>query len=162
MAQLVKDLPAMRETWVGSLGWEIPWRRERLPIPAFWPGEFHRLYSPVQFSRSVVSNSLQPHEEQHARPPCPSPTPRVPFSFCLVTITIMCSVMSDFLEPTRLLCPWNFPGKNTGVSCHVLLQRIFPTQGWNLHLLSLLNWQVSSLPLAPPVWKTVSLSFIYE
>jgi len=32
--------------------------------------------SSVQFSRSVVSNSLQPHELQHARPPCPSPTPR--------------------------------------------------------------------------------------
>ena len=31
----------------------------------------------IQFSRSVVSNSLQPHESQHARPPCPSPTPRV-------------------------------------------------------------------------------------
>ena len=31
----------------------------------------------VQFSRSVVSNSLQPHESQHARPPCPSPSPRV-------------------------------------------------------------------------------------
>ena len=31
----------------------------------------------VQFSRSVVSSSLQPHESQHARPPCPSPTPRV-------------------------------------------------------------------------------------
>ena len=34
-------------------------------------------YSSVQFSRSVVSNSLRPHESQHARPPCPSPTPRV-------------------------------------------------------------------------------------
>ena len=33
--------------------------------------------SSVQFSRSVVSDSLQPHELQHARPPCPSPTPRV-------------------------------------------------------------------------------------
>ena len=31
----------------------------------------------VQFSHSVVSNSLQPHESQHARPPCPSPTPGV-------------------------------------------------------------------------------------
>ena len=31
----------------------------------------------VQFSRSVMSDSLQPHESQHARPPCPSPTPRV-------------------------------------------------------------------------------------
>ena len=34
-----------------------------------------RLVSSVQFSRSVVSNSLRPHESQHARPPCPSPTP---------------------------------------------------------------------------------------
>ena len=36
----------------------------------------HFQYS-VQFSRSVVSNSLRPHESQHARPPCPSPTPGV-------------------------------------------------------------------------------------
>ena len=34
-------------------------------------------FSLVQFSRSVVSDSLRPHESQHARPPCPSPTPRV-------------------------------------------------------------------------------------
>ena len=34
-------------------------------------------YLSVQFSRSVVSDSLRPHESQHARPPCPSPTPRV-------------------------------------------------------------------------------------
>ena len=34
-------------------------------------------YQSVQFSRSVVSNSLRPHESQHARPPCPSPAPRV-------------------------------------------------------------------------------------
>ena len=36
----------------------------------------------VQFSRSVVSNSLQPHESQHARPPCPSPTPGVHSDSC--------------------------------------------------------------------------------
>ena len=34
-------------------------------------------------------------------------------------------------EPTRLLSPWNFSGKNTGVGCHFLLQGIFPTQGSN-------------------------------
>ena len=45
MAQLVKNLPAMRETWVRSLGWEDPLEKERLPIPVFWPGEFHGLYS---------------------------------------------------------------------------------------------------------------------
>ena len=38
------------------------------------------IFSLVQFSRSVVSDSLQPHESQHARPPCPSPTPRVHYS----------------------------------------------------------------------------------
>ena len=38
--------------------------------------------SSVQFSCSVVSDSLQPHESQHARPPCPSPTPRVHSNSC--------------------------------------------------------------------------------
>ena len=45
-----------------------------------------------------------------------------------------CAVLSDSLwphepQPTRLLCPWKSPGKNTGVGCHALLRRIFPTQG---------------------------------
>ena len=43
-----------------------------------------------------------------------------------------------------LLCPWDFPGKNTGVGYHFLLQGIFLTQGLNQHLL---HWQVDSLPL---------------
>ena len=37
--------------------------------------------------------------------------------------------------PVRLLCPWDLPGKNTGVSCHTLLQGIFPAQGLNPGLL---------------------------
>ena len=36
------------------------------------------VFSSVQFSRSVVSDSLRPHESQHARPPCPLPTPGIP------------------------------------------------------------------------------------
>ena len=51
------------------------------------------------------------------------------------------------LWPARLLCPWNFPGKNIGMRCHALLQGIFQTQGSNLHLLCLLHWQAGSLPL---------------
>ena len=50
----------------------------------------------------------------------------------------------------RFLCPWNFPGKRTGVGCHFLLQGVFPTQGSNLRVLHLLHWQVGSLPPAPP------------
>ena len=46
MAQLVKKLPAMRETWVWSLDWEDPLEKGRLPTPVFWPREFHGLYSP--------------------------------------------------------------------------------------------------------------------
>ena len=39
------------------------------------------------------------------------------------------------LHPTKLLCPWDYPGKNTGVGCHALLQGIFLTQGLNPRLL---------------------------
>ena len=67
-------------------------------LGTYWPGEFFfqypiilpfhtvhgvlkarilKWFSSVQFSRSVMSDSLQPHESQHARPPCPSPTPGV-------------------------------------------------------------------------------------
>ena len=58
---------------------------------------------------------------------------------------------------TRLLCPWDSPGKNTGVGCQALLQGIVPTQGSSLSLLHLLHWHVSSLPLASP-WKPVYIS----
>ena len=51
-----------------------------------------------------------------------------------------CSVVSDSwwphgLESSRLLCPWNFPGRNTGVGCHSLFQGTFPTRGSNPGLL---------------------------
>ena len=41
MAQTVKNLPAMKETWVRSLGWEDPQRRKWQPTPVFLPGEFY-------------------------------------------------------------------------------------------------------------------------
>ena len=43
--------------------------------------------------------------------------------------------------------PWNSTGKNTRVRRHALLQRAFPTQGSNPHLLYLLHWHMGSLPL---------------
>ena len=78
-------------------------------------------------------------------------------SRALFITSLMCarSVISNSLgcyglQPARLLCPWDSPGKNTGVSCLALLQGIFPTQGSNLILLHLLHWQADSQPLAPP------------
>ena len=52
------------------------------------------------------------------------------------------------LKPSSHLCSWNFPDKNTGVGCPVLLQRIFLIQGLNPGLLCLLHWQAGFLPLS--------------
>ena len=49
-AQMVKNLPAMRETWVRSLVGKIPWRRKWQPTPVFLPGEFHGWRSLVGYS----------------------------------------------------------------------------------------------------------------
>ena len=68
---------------------------------------------------------------------------------CLVTKSCL-TLRPPGLYPARLLCSWDFPGKNTEVGCHFPLQGIFPTQGLNPHFLCHLNWQASSLPLAPP------------
>ena len=59
----------------------------------------------------------------------------------LVQSVVSASLQPHRLLPTRLLYPWNFPGKNTEVGCHFLLQGIFPIQGSNL--LSLLHWHVA-------------------
>ena len=50
----------------------------------------------------------------------------------------------------KSLCPWDSPGKKSGVDCHALLQGIFLIQGSNPCLLCLLLWQVDSLSLVPP------------
>ena len=68
---------------------------------------------------------------------------------CVYVCMLSCSAVSDSLQPhelklARLLCPWNFPGKNTGVGCHFLLRRSL-TQGSNLNLLL---WQADSLLLS--------------
>ena len=50
VAQMVKHLPAMRETGVRSLGWEDPWRRKWQPTLVLLPGKFHGLRSLVGYS----------------------------------------------------------------------------------------------------------------
>ena len=56
MAQMVNNHSAMQETWVQSLGWKIPWRREWQTTPVFWPGEFHA-------QRSLAGYSPWGHKE---------------------------------------------------------------------------------------------------
>ena len=50
---------------------------------------------------------------------------------CVICIVVSDSLRPQGLRPTRVLCSWNSPGKNTGVGCHFLLQGIFPTQRSN-------------------------------
>ena len=99
-------------------------------------------FSSVQFSRSVVSNSLRPQESQHTRPPCPSPTPRVhldshPSSqWCHPAISS--SVVPFSSCPQSLPASESFPmsqlfawgGQSTGVSALAsFLTKKF--QGWS-------------------------------
>ena len=89
-------------------GWgKITWRREWLPTPVYLPGESRGQRSLAGYSPCVCAQSLQLYMTLHT-----------------------CR-----LYPTRLLCPWDSPGKKTGMGCHVLLQGIFFTQGSNPGLL---------------------------
>ena len=63
--------------------------------------------------------------------------------------------MSNSATPWTVDCQaplsMDFPGNNTEVGCHALLQEIFLTQGSNLCLLCLLHWQTGSLPPGKPM-----------
>ena len=53
---MVKNPPGTQETWVQTLGGKIPWKRERLPTPVFWPGEFHELRSLAGYIQYMESD----------------------------------------------------------------------------------------------------------
>ena len=125
------------------------------------------IFNSVQFSRSVVSDSLRPHESQHARPPCLSPTPRVYPNSCPLSrwchLTISSSVVPFFS------CPQSFPtlgsfqmsqlftsgGQNIGVSASVLpvnTQDWFPL-GWT-------GW-ISLQSIGKDFWDTIKKTSIH-
>ena len=136
-----------------------------------WKG-FDKIQS-VQFSRSVMSDSLQPHELQHARPPCPSSTPRVHTNSCPLNRwyypTISSSVVSfssclqSFPAPGSFQMSQFFPsgGQSIGVSASVLPMN---TQNW-----SPLEWtgwiSLQSKGLSRVFSNTINssaLSFLYS
>ena len=76
-----------------------------------------------------------------------------------VCVCLLASVTSDSLwphglQPASLLCLWDFPGENTGVGCHALLQGIFPNQGSNPRLLKLLHCRWI---LCWAIWETIHI-----
>ena len=68
-------------------------------------------FSSVQFSRSVVSDSLRPHELQHARPPCPSSTPRVHPNPCPLSQWCHPTIASSVVPFSS--CPQSFPASGS-------------------------------------------------
>ena len=79
---------------------------------------------------------------------------------CLLAHSVVSDSAAPWTVAHRLLCPYNFSGKNTGGSCHFFLQWIFLIQGSKPCLLYLLHWQVGSLSLAPPgkLWALLIFS----
>ena len=61
MVQLVKNVSALRETWVDPWVGKISWRREQLPTALFLSGEFHGLYSLQGCKESDTTEGLSPH-----------------------------------------------------------------------------------------------------
>ena len=68
---------------------------------------------------------------------------------CCCLVTKSCPTLQSHgqngLQPARILCQWDFPGKNTRVSCHSLLQGILQTQGSNPHLPVLYCWHTGEV-----------------
>ena len=72
---------------------------------------YHPLVSSVQFSRSVVSDSLRPHGLQHARPPCPSPTPGVYSNSCPLSRWCHPTISSSVIPLSS--CHQSFPASGS-------------------------------------------------
>ena len=136
MVHMVKNLPAMRED-AGS----IPGLGRSLGGVHGSPLQYSCLENPHE-QRSLVGYSLWDCKEWDT-------TKRLSLHFQCGLCVCMCSVVSDSFQPHELQppghpCPWDSPGKNTGVSFHFLPEGIFPTHRLNPGLLSLLYWQVNT------------------
>ena len=121
-------------------------------------------YMHLSANFSTIYNSIQD------QPLCPSAEEWIKKVRCVYTMeycTHVCSVVSNSLrphglQPSRLLCLWNFAGKDTGVGYHALFQGIFLTQGLNPHLLCLLHSQKDSLTTAPSEKPTMEYYSVIE
>ena len=84
-------------------------------------------FSSVQFSHSVISDSLQPHEPQHGRPPCPSPSPRVHANPC--PSSQWCHPTISFSVVPFSSCPQSFPESGS-----FQMSQLFASAGQSIRL----------------------------
>ena len=87
---------------------------------------------------------------------CFTQDPALQRAYCLVTEFCLILLRPHGLQPTRLLWPWDFPGKNTGVGGHFLLQGIFPTQGFELMSPVLAGRSFTTEPQGRPCRELIS------
>ena len=123
-------------------------------IALLWDWNENTFSSPVatavQFSCSVMSDSLQPHGLQHARPPCPSPTPRVhpnpcPLSqWCYATIPFSVILFSS--------CPQSFPASGS-----FQMSQFFPSGGQSIGV----SASASVLPMNIQNWFPLGCTPLY-
>ena len=100
-----------RTATLPQLGSREPWEHTTLAITRIVMQATKYLLSSAQFSRSVMSDTLQPHELQYARLPCPSPTPRVHPNPC--PLSRWChTAISSFVVPFSF-CPQSFPASGS-------------------------------------------------
>ena len=92
--------------------------------------QHHSLFSSVQFSCSVVSDSLRPHELQHARPPCPSPTPGVHSNSCPSSQWCHPAITSSVVPFSS--CPQSLPVSESFPMSHSLLEKCKSKLQWDI------------------------------
>ena len=103
--------------------------------------------SSVKFSRSVVSNSLQPHEPQRARPPCPSPTPGVYPNSCSLSQWYHPTISSSVVPFSS--CPQSFPA-----SGFFQVSQLFASGGQSIGV----SASTSVLPMNTQDWSPLGWS----
>ena len=95
-------------------------------------------WSSVQFSHLVVSDSLRPHELQHSRPPCPSPTPRVHPNSCASSQWCHPAISSSVVPFSS--CPQSFPASESFPMSQLLVSALASVLPMNIQDWSPLEW----------------------
>ena len=134
------DVVWLSLVWSPSLSGELTYGGT-LIILKFYHILIYYCHWTVQFSRSVVSDSLQTHEPQHTRPPCPSPTPGVHPNPCPLSQWCHPTISSSFIPFSS--CPQSFPASGS-----FQMSQLFTSGGQSIGVSAL----TSVLPMNTQDW----------
>ena len=132
-------------------------------VRAFLPKSKHLLISWLQSPSAVI---WEPKKIKSVTTSTSPPSGRSVTKLCSTLATPW--TIAHQAPLSRLLCPWDFPDKNSGMGCHFLLQGIFPTQKLNLGLLHCrrilyqLSYEGTHLLFAMKSWDQVPWSWFFE